>query len=185
MHIDCAQEGPTAILVASCEARRLHNGQISRDTGDLATLEPGREVFEVPEVGLAHGLWLIRLCKYYCGIGYFRITVKRVTSRYLMDVYRRCLVETGNGNIFKKNMTLANDVTAFFQTVRWRHILAETTLTDICWFLVWNDKNGKTAVHKHDCSSIGDRLASCPCPCRLGASTLRKLTAQLRGLLQT
>jgi integrase len=56
------------------------------------------------------------------------------------------------------------------------------TPRDICRFLIWKDKGGKTPVHSTDCPQIGVRLPDCNCPRRLALGTVSCLVGQLRGI---
>lgn len=52
---------------------------------------------------------------------------------------------------------------------------------DICRFLVYKDKTGKTPVHVTDCPIIGERLGECSCPKRLAVGTVGTIVGKLRG----
>jgi hypothetical protein len=56
---------------------------------------------------------------------------------------------------------------------------------DVCRFLAWKDKGGKTKVHIPTCPQIGQRRPVCMCPKRLAAGTVRAIVTQLSSIFQS
>ena len=56
---------------------------------------------------------------------------------------------------------------------------------EICLFLAWCDRKGKTAVHERSCKSIGDRKPNCMCLKRLAFGTVAAKISQLRSVFDT
>lgn len=92
------------------------------------------------------------------------------------------LEQGSKGAYSRKKMALESDFSAFRQNITQGVGLVGATPKDICRYLIWKDKGGKTAVHELECGAIGDRMAECACPRRLGAGTVGTLVGQLRGL---
>lgn len=53
---------------------------------------------------------------------------------------------------------------------------------DICLFLAWKDRVGKTRIHTSSCSEVGERVQKCQCPKRLAWGTLSGLVSSLQGM---
>lgn len=71
-----------------------------------------------------------------------------------------------------------------FLTLSTKSSLTTATPRDICRFLVWKDRNGKTAVHAISCTCIGNTSPSCPCPRRLAAGTVSSLVGRIRSIFK-
>jgi hypothetical protein len=54
--------------------------------------------------------------------------------------------------------------------------------SDICLFLVWSDRSGKTNVHIAKCPEIGRRKPTCECPKRLAVGTVASKISQLKAI---
>ena len=82
----------------------------------------------------------------------------------------------------KRKFGLERDLDDFLRT-HCRSGIMDASPRDLCRFLVWKDKGGKTAVHDVTCSCIGNRgPAVCKCPRRLAAGTVRSLIGQMRAI---
>ena len=54
---------------------------------------------------------------------------------------------------------------------------------DICRFLIWKDRNGKTQVHPNGCPYLGRRdVHPCGCPVRLSFNTVDSFIGKLRAI---
>lgn len=54
---------------------------------------------------------------------------------------------------------------------------------DVCRFLVWKDKNGKTQFHQHGCPFLGQHgIHECACAIRLSYSTVDSYIGKLRAI---
>ena len=60
----------------------------------------------------------------------------------------------------------------------------ECTPEDICMFLAFKDKTGKTPVHHKDCVAIGEKSTTCPCPRRLAFGTVTNKISQLKSIFE-
>ena len=59
--------------------------------------------------------------------------------------------------------------------------LATMTPRDICRFLVFKDKDGKTQVHRNGCNHLGKKgTFECGCPLRLSYKTVDSYIGKLR-----
>lgn len=57
------------------------------------------------------------------------------------------------------------------------------TPRDLCRFLIFKDKDGRTQVHRNSCKFIGQRgKHSCGCPLRLSYNTVDSYTEKLRSI---
>jgi hypothetical protein len=65
------------------------------------------------------------------------------------------------------------------------HITLETvTPRDLCHFLVYKDRNGKTQIHSLHCPFLGQRGKQvCACPLRLSYKTVDSYIGKLRSIL--
>lgn len=54
---------------------------------------------------------------------------------------------------------------------------------DICRFLAWKDRMGRTSVHNVGCPALGSRLP-CNCPKRLAVGTVENMVGRLRATLR-
>ena len=59
------------------------------------------------------------------------------------------------------------------------------TPREICLYLAWSDRKGKTAVHDSTCPEIGIRQPRCSCPRRLAHGTLQVKISQLKSIFQS
>lgn len=82
----------------------------------------------------------------------------------------------------KKKSGLEKELDAFLR-VNCQYGLYDASPRDVCRFLVWKDKGGKTPVHELSCKAIGSPgNKSCSCPKRLAAGTVRSLIGQMRAI---
>ena len=62
--------------------------------------------------------------------------------------------------------------------------IATVTLRDICRFLVYKDKNGKTQVHRNGCPHLGKTgTHDCACSLRFSYKTLDSYNGKLRAIV--
>jgi hypothetical protein len=75
----------------------------------------------------------------------------------------------------------ANDI-----DFRFSPTLATVTPRNLCRFLIYKDKNGKTQVHGNACSFLGQRgVHSCKCPMHLSYKTVDSYIGKLRAIFHT
>ncbi|CAH1242278.1 Hypp6527 [Branchiostoma lanceolatum] len=87
-----------------------------------------------------------------------------------------------NTNYGKKKTAMENELVDFLGNLSTRKDLTTASPKDVCAFLVWKDKGGKTIVHKMNCKNFGNkRKAECGCPRRLAAGTVDSIIGQLRS----
>ncbi|XP_019620334.1 PREDICTED: uncharacterized protein LOC109466909 [Branchiostoma belcheri] len=97
-----------------------------------------------------------------------------------LDEIHKLAVNTDYG---KKKVALENELTDFLGNISPPKDLTTASPKDICSFLVWKDKGGKTVVHHKNCKNFGKkRLAECGCPQRLAAGTVDSVIGQLRSI---
>lgn len=61
--------------------------------------------------------------------------------------------------------------------------VATATPNDICRFLVYKDRHGKTQVHVNSCASLGMKgIRQCGCPVRLSYNTVDSYIGKLRAI---
>ena len=62
-------------------------------------------------------------------------------------------------------------------------VIATATPRDVCCFLVFNDKNGKTQIHRNGCCHLDQRgHFDCGCPVRLSYKTVDSYIGKLRAI---
>ena len=60
------------------------------------------------------------------------------------------------------------------------------TPLDLCWFLVWKDKGGKTQVHLSSCPHLGlHGVKSCACPVHLSYKSVDSFIGKLRAIFKS
>lgn len=81
----------------------------------------------------------------------------------------------------KQNQSLKDEMESFLCALLRSKSLFPTTLRDICRFLVWKDRNGKTQVHRDGCPYLGKHgVHPCTCPVRLSYSTFDSFISKLQ-----
>ena len=87
---------------------------------------------------------------------------------------------TDNSNSNKRRCSLELRLIRFLLQLPNKPDLSSVQPQDICRFLVWCDKSGKTQVHRINCQYVGAfGIQECGCPCRLSAGTVQSLIQQL------
>jgi len=83
----------------------------------------------------------------------------------------------------KKKHSLQKELENFISSLPRCLTLATVTPRDICRFLVHNDKNGKTQVHRNGCPHLRKRGAyDCACLLRLSFKTVDSYIGKLRAI---
>ena len=82
--------------------------------------------------------------------------------------------------------SLQKAVEKFLLSIPGSPTLATMTPRDICRFLVFKDKDGKTQVHRNGCNHLGTRgTFECGCPLRLSYKTVDSYIGKLRAIFHT
>ncbi|XP_019627740.1 PREDICTED: uncharacterized protein LOC109472411 [Branchiostoma belcheri] len=88
-----------------------------------------------------------------------------------------------NTDYGKKKAALENELVDFLGNIYPPKDLVTASPKDVCAFLVWKDKGGKTTVRNKNCKNYGNKKATgCGCPRRLAAGTVDSLIGQLRSI---
>ena len=90
---------------------------------------------------------------------------------------------TASTSYTKQKASLQKDLESFLDSLPFPKGISTTTPCDLCRFLVWKDRKGKTKVHKINCQFFTSRgLFSCPCPRHLGYGTVDSLIRKLGAI---
>ena len=83
----------------------------------------------------------------------------------------------------KQKDSLQKVLEAFLSALPVRVSLATVTPQDLCRFLIFKDKDGRTQVHRNSCKFIGQRGKHfCGCPLRLSYNTVDSYIGKLRSI---
>ena len=83
----------------------------------------------------------------------------------------------------KQKDSLQKELEQFLYSLPGHVTLATVTPRDLCRFLVYKDKNGKTQVHRMGCEFLGQKgKHSCDCPMRLSYKTVDSYIGKLRAI---
>lgn len=83
----------------------------------------------------------------------------------------------------KQKDSLQKELEAFLSAQPGRVSLATVTPQDLCRFLIFKDKDGRTQVHRNSCKCIVQRgKHSCGCPLRLSYNTVDSYIGKLRSI---
>ena len=83
----------------------------------------------------------------------------------------------------KQKSSLQKELELFLSSLPFPKDVSTATPRELCRFLVWKDRKGKTKVHKSSCQFFGRKGSfSCPCPMRLAYGTVDSLIGKLRAL---
>ena len=97
--------------------------------------------------------------------------------RQLMDF--DCVTSYGN-----QKDSLRKEVETFLASPPGHITLVTVTPRDICWFLVFKDKNGKTQIHRNGCKYINQAgWYTCGCPICLSCKTVDSYIGKLQAIL--
>ena len=85
----------------------------------------------------------------------------------------------------KQKDSLQKELEGFLSALPSYVTLATVTPRDLCRFLVYKEKHGKTWVHRNSCSFMGQRgKHPCGCPIRLSYKTVDSYIGKLRTIFQ-
>ncbi|XP_019632016.1 PREDICTED: uncharacterized protein LOC109475696 [Branchiostoma belcheri] len=83
----------------------------------------------------------------------------------------------------RKKVAMEQELSDFLGNISPPKDLITASPKNVCAFLVWKDKGGKTVVHATDCKNFGNkRKTDCGCPRRLAAGTVDAMIGQLRAI---
>ena len=83
----------------------------------------------------------------------------------------------------KQKTSLQKELELFLSSLPFPKDISTATPRELCRFLVWKDRKGKTTVHKSACQFFGQKGSfSCLCPRRLAYGTVDSLIGKLRAL---
>ena len=83
----------------------------------------------------------------------------------------------------KQKASLQREIENFLSSLPASITVSTITPRDICCFLVHNDENGKTQVHRNGCPHLGKRgTFDCACPLRLSYKTAESYIGKLRAI---
>ena len=86
----------------------------------------------------------------------------------------------------KQKDSLRKEFETFLASLPGHITPATVTPRDICRFLVFKDKNGKTQIHRNGCKYIGQAgRYTCGCPVRLSYKTVDSYVGKLRAILHS
>lgn len=86
----------------------------------------------------------------------------------------------------KQKDSLCKQLESFLFALPGYVTLATVTPRDICRFLIFKDKDGKTQVHKNGCQFIGQKgKHDCGCPLRLSYKTVDSYIGKLRAIFHS
>ncbi|CAH3151426.1 unnamed protein product, partial [Porites lobata] len=86
----------------------------------------------------------------------------------------------------KQKDSLQRELEAFLGALPGFVTLATVTPRDLCRFLIFKDKHGKTQVHLNTCEFLGQRgKQSCGCPLRLSYKTVDSYIGKLRSIFHS
>lgn len=83
----------------------------------------------------------------------------------------------------KQKTSLQKELEKFLSALPGHVTLATVTPRDLCRFLTYKDKNGKTQVHRNSCNFLGQKgVHPCGCPMRLSYKTVDSYIGKLRAI---
>ena len=86
----------------------------------------------------------------------------------------------------KQKDSLQKELETFLSALPGYVTIATVTPRDLCRFLIYKDKNGKTQVHRNGCVFIGQRgKHQCGCPLRLSYKTVDSYIGKLRSIFHS
>ncbi|XP_062606038.1 uncharacterized protein LOC134267842 [Saccostrea cucullata] len=89
-----------------------------------------------------------------------------------------------NKKATKKMKNLEKRVRLFLSQLPTSPDLTSMTPQDVCRFMVWSDRFGKTKIHGISCPHLGKLgLFECTCPTRLAAGTIHNMVQQISEIL--
>lgn len=86
----------------------------------------------------------------------------------------------------KQKSSLKSELEAFLYSLTGNKSLYTATPLDICRFLAWKDRSGKTQVHIHLCPHLGKKdILPCQCRLRLSYKTVDSYVGKLRAIFRS
>jgi hypothetical protein len=86
-------------------------------------------------------------------------------------------------NYSKQKNSLQKELENFLLAIPGKPTLAVVKPRDLCRFLIFKDRHGKTQVHRNGCRFLGQRgIHSCPCPLRHSYKTVDSYIGKLRAI---
>ncbi|KAK3746006.1 hypothetical protein QZH41_002166, partial [Actinostola sp. cb2023] len=86
-------------------------------------------------------------------------------------------------NYAKQKDSLQRSLETFLSSLPGRPSIHTGSPRDICRFLVYKDKDGRTQVHRNGCKFLGQRgIQACGCPLRLAYNTVDSYIGKLRSI---
>ena len=86
----------------------------------------------------------------------------------------------------RQKNSLQQELEGFLLSLPARPTLATVTPRDLCRFLVFKDRHGKTQVHHQTCRFLGQRgVQACQCPLRLSFKTVDSYIGKLRSVFHS
>ncbi|KXJ06330.1 Protein LIGHT-DEPENDENT SHORT HYPOCOTYLS 5 [Exaiptasia diaphana] len=86
----------------------------------------------------------------------------------------------------KQKDSLRRELCSFLAGLPGQVSLVTVTPRDLCRFLVYKDKDGKTQVHRNSCGYLGQRgRFECGCPMRLSYKTVDSYIGKLRSIFHS
>ena len=83
----------------------------------------------------------------------------------------------------KQKDSLQKELESFLGSLPGRPSLTSVNPRDICRFLAFKDRNGRTRVHKNGCKFLGQKgIHQCGCPLRLSYKTVDSYIGKLRAI---
>ena len=83
----------------------------------------------------------------------------------------------------KQKDSLQKELENFLAALPGKPGISTVTPRDLCRFLIYKDRHGKTQVHRNGCSFLGQRgTHSCGCPVRLSYKTVDSYIGKLRAI---
>ena len=104
-----------------------------------------------------------------------------------IDRHLRQLMDLDRATSYAKQKdSLRKEFETFLASLPGQITIATVTPRDICRFLVFKDKNGKTQIHRNGCKYIGQAgRYTCGCPIRLSYKTVDSYIGKLRAILHS
>ena len=126
--------------------------------------------------------WFCQMSGYKCKVRKslpaksLQVDLQRVDTR--LNLLTRTSLST---SYQKQTQSLKEELDSFLCALPGKKTLLSTSPRDVCTFLVWKDKKGKTQVYSNGCPHLGKRdVHPCGCPVRLSFNTLDSFISNLQ-----
>ena len=105
----------------------------------------------------------------------------------MIDARLKQLFDYGQATSYSKQKdALKKELERFLSALPGHVTLTTATPRDVCRFLVYKDRHGKTQVHSNNCPFLGQRgKHQCGCPLRLAYTTVDSYIGKLRAIFQS